>query len=74
LNIVPFTFKGLLTESREIDVKKDNFFAKLEVLNGQTLSDLYLKDPMTILQALKQDTSGFDSSKTYIQEIFEVMP
>lgn len=34
LYIVPFTFKSMLLDGMEVDIEKENFFAKLEVLGG----------------------------------------
>lgn len=69
LNMVPYTFRSLLFEGVDHDVSKLNHFKKLEILNGQTLSDLFLKDPVYISKVLKHDNSQ-DKSRTFLEKYY----
>lgn len=57
LNMVPYSFPNILFDGLDCDISKHSFFDKLECLNGLTVADLFLKDPVMISKALKQDFS-----------------
>lgn len=52
LNICVFDLKQYIMDDRTIDKSKMNFFRKRELLFGNTLAEVFVKDPMAILGAL----------------------
>lgn len=64
LNMVPFNFLEYLTRENKFDIKSQSFFKKREDLFGNTLSEIFVKDPKLINEALTVDTSQnvFDNS------------
>ena len=53
LNMSEFNFKTYFLDPRELAMDKLCFFKKMEVLQGNTIADLFLKDPTKIREALQ---------------------
>ena len=53
--MIPFYFHKYILYDQRLDVTKMNFFKRYEILGGQTISDLYIKNPTMISKALQQD-------------------
>ena len=54
MNMIPFKFSNLILDEINFDVNETDFFKNMEILFGKSLSDLFLKNPTKIKQALAQ--------------------
>jgi len=51
--MVPFDFENILINKFDHEVHKTEYFQSIEYLQGKSISDLFLKNPTVINQALQ---------------------
>ena len=53
--MIPFDFNQYILHKPTCNIESVNYFRAYEILGGKTISDLFLKNPTAINNALKQD-------------------
>lgn len=73
LNITEFNIRDYFLDDRVVNIEKQCFFKKMEVLIGHTIADLYLKDPTQIQKALQthKEENPFIGSKSIIEKLYK---
>jgi hypothetical protein len=70
-----YNLKEYILDDKKVDLTKMSFFRKREILFGNTLSELFVKDPTAITDALNADVNKVTKSdSTVIEEFYSLTP